>query len=109
MFPTASLLGCFYHWYCTVSCGQCCESASDPNPTFHFYVDPDPDLSFQIKAQNLENCSKRLIFYTLWLVISILMPGPDHFDVDPDEDSDPAYHFDADPCGSGSTVLPGSD
>ncbi len=46
--------------------------AADQDPTFHFDPDPnpDPDPSFQIKAQNLEKkCSNRLIFHTLWLVI----------------------------------------
>jgi hypothetical protein len=43
---------------------------ADPDPTFHFDAEPDPDPSFQIKDQNLEKCSNRLIFHTLWLVIS---------------------------------------
>jgi hypothetical protein len=41
--------------------------------SFHFGVDPDLDPSFQIKAQNLEKRSNRLIFHTLWLVIGKLM------------------------------------
>ncbi len=38
----------------------------DPDPTLHFDADPvtDPDPSFQIKAQNLEKCSNRLLIYT---------------------------------------------
>ncbi len=50
----------------------------DPNPASdsacYFEADPfdaDPDPTFQTKAQNLEKGSNRLIFYTLWLVISI--------------------------------------
>jgi hypothetical protein len=30
----------------------------DPDPACHFDADPDPDPSFQIKAKNLELCSK---------------------------------------------------
>jgi len=30
----------------------------DPDPTFHFGAEPDPDPSFQIKAQNLEKVLK---------------------------------------------------
>jgi hypothetical protein len=62
----------------------------------------NPDLSFQIRAQNLEKVLKEAhIFHTLWLVIAkYLDPYPNfHFEADPD----PAYH--ADPCGSGSTTL----
>jgi hypothetical protein len=47
----------------------------DADPTFHPDANPDPDTdpSFQIKAQTLEKCSNRLLFHTLWLVISKLM------------------------------------
>ncbi len=43
-----------------------CHFDVDPylDPTFHFDGDPDPHPSFQIKAQNLEKCSKRLIFHS---------------------------------------------
>jgi hypothetical protein len=54
---------------------------ADPDPAFHFDADPDPtfyieadpytDPSFQIKAQNFEKCSNRLIFHQFWLVICI--------------------------------------
>jgi hypothetical protein len=48
-------------------------------------ADPDPDPSFQIKAQTL-----RLIFHTFLAC---------HLQIDADLDPvpDPAYHFDADP------------
>jgi hypothetical protein len=36
-----------------------CHFDADSDPFFHFDTDPDP--SFQIKAQNLEKCSNRLI------------------------------------------------
>jgi hypothetical protein len=48
-----------------------CHFDADPDPACHFDVDPDP--SFQIKAQNLKKCSKRLIFHTFWTVICKLM------------------------------------
>ncbi len=60
----------------------------DPDSTFHFDADPDPDEGFQIKRlKKLKKCSNRLIFHTFLLVISKLMG------IHPD----PAYHFDADP------------
>jgi hypothetical protein len=31
---------------------------ADPDPTFHCDADPDLDLSFQLKAQNLEKVLK---------------------------------------------------
>jgi hypothetical protein len=35
-----------------------CQFDPDPYPIFHFDAEPDPDLSFQIKAQNLEKVLK---------------------------------------------------
>jgi len=70
----------------------------------HFNADPDQDPSFQIKAQNLENCANSFIFY--------LQTGPGYlFDSDPDTafhfnaDSDPTFQSDADPCISESATL----
>ncbi len=51
----------------------------DPDPTFHSDADPEPDPSFQIKAQIHEK----------------LAHLGSH--VDPDPVPDPANHFDADP------------
>jgi hypothetical protein len=45
---------------------------TDLDQTFHPDAVPDPDPSFQIKAQILEKCSNRLIFHT-WLAICKLM------------------------------------
>ncbi len=61
-----------------------CHFDVDLDPTFHYVADPDP--SFQIKAQNLEQCSDMShIPYILACHLQI------------DADPDPAYHFDADP------------
>jgi hypothetical protein len=84
---------------------------SDPDPTFHFDAAPDPDPILQIiKAQNLENCSNRLIFQIFWLVICKLKRIRIQritmmririqlitCDADPDADPDPTFQFDADP------------
>jgi len=53
----------------------------DPDSTYHpdadsgflFDADPDPDTSFQMKAQTIEKCTNRLIFQSFWLVICKLM------------------------------------
>jgi hypothetical protein len=57
-------------------------------------VDPDPDPSFQIKAQILEKVLK----YAHIPSISAI-----HLQIDADPVPDPAYHFDVDldACGSG--------
>jgi len=39
------------------------------HPAGHFNAYPEPEPSFQIKSQNLEKCSNRLIFHTFWQVI----------------------------------------
>ncbi len=58
--------------------------------TFHPDSDPDPDPSFQIKAEALEKVLKQAqISYILVCHLQIY--------VDPYTVPDPAYHFDADP------------
>ncbi len=79
-------------------------------------ADPDPDPSFQIKAENLEKVFKQAPYiFACHLQIDA---DPDlfyHFSTDPD--LDPAYHFDVDPdpdptfqfdadSESGSATLP---
>ncbi len=69
-------------------------SVSDPHhfdghsdSDLNFYCDADPDSSFQIKAQNLEQVLKQAhIPYILAC----------HLPSDADPDPDPAYHFDGD-------------
>jgi hypothetical protein len=51
---------------------------ADPDPTFHPNSEPDPDPSFQIKAE---------ILY-IWAC---------NLQIDADPDTDPVYHFGADP------------
>jgi hypothetical protein len=69
---------------------------ADPDPACHSDAVPDPDPSFQIKAQNLEEkCSKRLIFHTFWLVRMMRIRDPAyHVDADADADPDPTFQFD---------------
>jgi hypothetical protein len=72
--------------------------AFKPEHTLYFYADPDPDLGFQIKAQNLEQVLKEAhIPYILACHLQI--------DADPDPAINliriPAHHFDP-----GSRILP---
>jgi hypothetical protein len=56
----------------------------------HVDTDPDPDPSFQIKAQTIEKVLK-------WAHIPHILASHLQIDTDPDPVPDPAYHFDADP------------
>ncbi len=92
-------------------------SVVDPH---HVNRDPDPDPSFQIKAQTLKKCSNRLIFQTfcqicklmrirIWFRIQLVDPDPYFYLMQiwigilfyADPDADPGYQNN----GSGSTTL----
>jgi hypothetical protein len=75
------------------------------DPTFHPDADPDPDLSFQIKAQTLEKSAK-IGSYSIhfvsssanWCGLVWCESGSEFlFDADADPDADPGYQNDPDP------------
>ncbi len=69
--------------WCGSGCGSGFLFDADPDQTFYPDADPNPDPSFQKKAQTLEK--ERLVFHTFWLVICILtrIRIQLHFDADP--------------------------
>jgi hypothetical protein len=73
-------------------------SVADPH---HVDADPDPNPSFQIKAQNLKKVLKKAhILYICHLQIDADPPDPDPypaFHFDEDQDPNPTFQFDADP------------
>ncbi len=73
-------------------CGSGFLFDADADPTFHpdADADADPDPSFQRKAQTLE----KLLKYAL---IPYILARHLQIDADPDEVTDPAYNFEADP------------
>jgi hypothetical protein len=77
-----------------------CYGTDDPDPILN--ADPDPDHSFQIKAQTFEKVLHKIGSNSIHFGVSLYR----YIDADPGPDS--AYHFvDADPdlfigCGCGS-------